>query len=105
MVGFKQNKGVPSSGSTANLTPMPKGEASWVKAERVPAVASSMMVLETSAGKGFLFSLLNSKWVASETVESEHFGGLNEEKLLSCNWVLVFGFGVGFEGVNQGGAK
>lgn len=45
--------GVPSW-STANRTPEPKGQPSWVKVESVPTDESSMIVLDTSAGVGLV---------------------------------------------------
>lgn len=91
---FKHKTGVPSW-STAKRTPIPKGQFSSVKVERVPTDASSIMVLETSAGNGLL--LLNSKWVGSDTTESEHFRARNRDwrngfGFGGVNWVLVMGF-------------
>jgi hypothetical protein len=43
------------SSSTAYLTPTLNGQPSGVGVERVPTEDNSMMVLETSAGKGLSF--------------------------------------------------
>lgn len=71
---LRQRTGVPSW-STAKRTPTPRGQPSWVKVERVPTDESSMILLETSAGKG-LWVEAEICWVAvigvSEAVETEH---------------------------------
>lgn len=67
---FKQTIGVPSA-STVKRTPIPRGQPSWVKVERVPDEDNSIIVLETSAGKGFTWVVVDG----SEATETEHFKG------------------------------
>lgn len=90
---FKHKIGVPSE-STVKRTPIPRGQPSWVKVESVPHEDNSIIVLETSAGKGLIWVVV----VGSEATEMEHFigklrvgFGLRERKLRDfedlCFWV------------------
>jgi hypothetical protein len=86
--------------STAKRTPIPKGQPSWFKVERVPTEANSTIVLETSAGNGLF--CLTSKWVGSDTTEREHFVVRNRDwrngfGIGGVNWVLD----MGLEGVSD----
>jgi len=65
---LRQRTGVPSL-STAKRTPTPRGQPSWVKVERVPTDESSMILLETSAGKGLWVEAVAG---VSKVVETEH---------------------------------
>lgn len=96
-VRLRQRTGVPSR-STAKRTPTPSGQPSWVRVERVPTEESSMMLLETSAGKGLWVEAERWWWVAvngvSEAVETEHRReiGRDGSRLRVMNSRLSVGF-------------
>lgn len=72
----KHKTGLPSE-STANLTPIPSGQPSGSNIERVPLEDKSIIVLETSAGKGL--KVEDSTGVLTDAVEmAEHLMGFKE---------------------------
>lgn len=76
-MGFKLKIGIPSP-STANRTPIPKGQPFSAIADSVPREPNSMMVLDTSAEDGLVVFASDAFGCASAT-PIEHFGTLRED--------------------------